>query len=150
MLKNIKVSCKTRKKRTLVIYKNVFIGHWRGWINWVHNKVIGIYSSARSFERLKGRKTMEKMQDKPSTKIFAVRITTGQERNVAKRITAKIKMAKIPIKAILVPETLKGYIFIEADGPHFVEEAIAGIRHVRSRVPDFATFSDVEKYVIRK
>jgi transcriptional antiterminator NusG len=93
---------------------------------------------------------MEKMQDKPSTKIFAVRITTGQERNVAKRITAKIKMAKIPIKAILVPETLKGYIFIEADGPHFVEEAIAGIRHVRSRVPDFATFSEVEKYVIRK
>ncbi|MGC8895957.1 MAG: transcription elongation factor Spt5 [Candidatus Bathyarchaeia archaeon] len=85
-----------------------------------------------------------------STKIFAVKTTTGQERNVAKLITARIEMNKIPIKAILVPETLRGYVFVEAEGPHLVEQAIAGIRHVRSRVPGVVSFSEIERYIVRK
>jgi transcriptional antiterminator NusG len=93
---------------------------------------------------------MEENEEKPKTKIFAVRTTTGQERNVGKLVAAKIEMKKIPIKAILVPETLRGYVFIEANGPHFVEEAIAGIKHVRSRVPGLVSFSEVERYIIRK
>ena len=84
------------------------------------------------------------------TKIFAVKTTTGQERNVAKLVAAKIEMNKIPVKAILVPETLRGYVFIEAEGPHFVEEAITGIRHVRSRVPGVVSFSEIERYIVRK
>jgi transcriptional antiterminator NusG len=93
---------------------------------------------------------MEKNEEKPSTKIFAVRTTTGQERNVAKLVASKIDMKKIPIKAILVPETLRGYVFIEANGPHFVEEAITGIKHVRSRVPGIISFSEIERYIVRK
>jgi len=93
---------------------------------------------------------MKKNEKKLETKIFAVRTTTGQERNVGKLVAAKIEMKKIPIKAILVPETLRGYVFIEANGPHFVEEAIAGIKHVRSRVPGLVSFSEVERYIIRK
>jgi len=93
---------------------------------------------------------MEKDEEEYSTKIFAVRTTTGQEGNVAKLIATKVEMNKIPIKAILVPETLRGYVFIEADGPHFVEKAIAGVKHVRSRVPGIVSFSEVEKYIVRK
>jgi transcriptional antiterminator NusG len=92
---------------------------------------------------------MEKHEEYP-TKIFAVKTTTGQERNVAKLIAARIKMNNISIKAILVPETLRGYVFVEAEGPHFVEEAITGIRHVRSRVPGVVTFSEIERYIVRK
>jgi len=86
----------------------------------------------------------------PSTTIFAVRTTVGQERNVSNLINGKIEANDIPIKAILVPETLKGYIFIEADGPHVVDEAISGIKHVRSRVPGVVPFSEVEKYIVVK
>jgi len=93
---------------------------------------------------------MEKNEEKPATKIFAVRTTTGQERNVGNLVAAKTEMKKIPIKAILVPETLRGYVFIEADSPHFVEEAIASIKHVRSRVPGIVSFSEVERYLVRK
>jgi len=82
--------------------------------------------------------------------IFAVRTTVGQERNVSNLIAGRAEANGIPIKAILVPETLKGYIFIEADGPHIVEEAISGIRHVRSRVPGMVSFSEIEKYVVVK
>jgi transcriptional antiterminator NusG len=92
---------------------------------------------------------MAKSEEQP-TKIFAVKTTTGQERNVAKLITARIEMNNIPIKAILVPETLRGYVFVEAEGPHFVEQAIAGIRHVRSRVPGVVSFSEIERYIVRK
>ena len=93
---------------------------------------------------------MEKKEEEFPAKIFVVKTTTGQERNVARLVAAKIQMTHIPVKAILVPETLKGYVFIEADGPHFVEEAIAGVRHVRSRIPGLVSFSEIERYIIRK
>ncbi|MDH5448975.1 MAG: transcription elongation factor Spt5 [Candidatus Bathyarchaeota archaeon] len=86
----------------------------------------------------------------PLTSVFAVRTTAGQERNVANLITVRIESAKLPIKAVLVPEMLKGYIFVEAEGPHFVEEAIAGIKHVRSQVPGIVSFPEVEKYIVVK
>jgi len=92
---------------------------------------------------------MEKHEEYP-TKIFAVKTTTGQEKNVARLVSAKVEMNKIPIKAILVPETLRGYVFIEAEGPHFVEEAIAGIKHVRSRIPGIVSFAEVERYIVKK
>ncbi|KYH41164.1 MAG: Transcription elongation factor Spt5 [Candidatus Bathyarchaeota archaeon B63] len=82
--------------------------------------------------------------------IFAVRTTVGQERNVSNLIAGRAEANKIMIRSILVPEALKGYIFIEADGPHIVEEAISGIRHVRSRVPGMVSFSEIEKYVVVK
>jgi len=84
--------------------------------------------------------------------IFAVRTTAGQEKNVANLIASRVEMSKLQlqIKAILVPEMLKGYVFIEADGPHFVEKAIAGIKHVRSRVPGIVDFSEVERYIVIK
>jgi transcriptional antiterminator NusG len=91
------------------------------------------------------------MENQPlQTKIFVVKTTTGQEKNVARLVASKIEMNKIPIKAILVPETLRGYVFMEAEGPHYVEEAISGVRHVRSRVPGIVNFTDIERYVIRK
>jgi transcriptional antiterminator NusG len=92
---------------------------------------------------------MEQHEEFP-TKIFAVKTTTGQEKNVARLVAAKVEMNKIPIKAILVPETLKGYVFMEAEGPHFVEDAIAGIKHVRSRIPGIVTFSEIERYIVKK
>ncbi len=93
---------------------------------------------------------MEEEGNKIPTAIFAVRTTAGQEKNVANLIAAKVGTGDVTIKAVLVPEMLKGYVFVEADGPHFVEKAIAGIKHVRSRVPGIVTFSEVERYVVVK
>jgi len=87
---------------------------------------------------------------KSSSAIFTIRTTAGQEKNVANLVAAKVETANLPVKAVLVPETLKGYIFIEADGPHVVDEAVAGIKHVRSRVPGIVGFPEVEKYIVAK
>ena len=93
---------------------------------------------------------MQKKDEQQPVKIFVVKTTTGQERNVARLITAKVEMSKIPLKAILIPDTLKGYVFIEADGPHLVEEAITSVRHVRSRIPGLVSFNEIERYIVRK
>lgn len=85
-----------------------------------------------------------------ATSVFAVRTTAGQEKNVANLIEVRVVSNKLPVKAVLVPEMLKGYVFVEAEGPHSVEEAIAGIKHVRSRVPGVVNFSEVEKYIVVK
>ncbi|UCC34025.1 MAG: transcription elongation factor Spt5 [Candidatus Bathyarchaeota archaeon] len=85
-----------------------------------------------------------------SAAIFAVRTTAGQEKNVANLVAAKVRTNSLSINAILVPETLKGYVFIEAEGPHVVDEAIGGIKHVRSRVPGIVGLSEVERYIVAK
>ena len=99
---------------------------------------------------LKGKNGMAKKEEQPEAKIFVVKTTTGQERNVARLIASKVEMNHIPIKALLVPDTLKGYVFVEADGPHLVEEAISGLRHVRSRIPGLVSFAEIERYIVRK
>jgi transcriptional antiterminator NusG len=93
---------------------------------------------------------MDKKEEQRQVKIFVVKTTTGQERNVARLIASKVEMNNIPIKALLVPDTLKGYVFVEADGPHLVEEAITGLRHVRSRIPGLVSFAEIERYIVRK
>lgn len=87
---------------------------------------------------------------KTPTSVFAVRTTAGQEKNVANMIAIRVETGKLPIKAVLVPEMMKGYVFVEAEGPHFVEQAISGIKHVRSRVPGLVSFAEVERYVVVK
>jgi len=91
---------------------------------------------------------MSDEEERMPTAVFAVRTTAGQEKNVADLIAVRVETSKLPIKAILVPEMLKGYVFLEAEGPHFVDEAIAGIKHVRSRVPGVVSFSEVERYIV--
>jgi transcriptional antiterminator NusG len=91
------------------------------------------------------------MTEKPrEASIFTVRTTAGQERNAAELIATKAQTSKLQVLSILVPENLRGYIFIEATGPHVIDEAIAGIKHVRSRVPGRVTYTDVEKYLVIK
>ena len=91
----------------------------------------------------------EKLSEKPS-RFFAVSTTVGQEKNIAKIMRGRIEVNSIPIKAILIPENLRGYIIVEADNPHVVERAIANIKHVKSRVPGTLNFSEVEKYILVK
>ena len=93
---------------------------------------------------------MSEKEKRIPTSVFAVRTTAGQERNVAEMIASRVETTKLPIKAVLVPQMLKGYVFVEADGPHFVEQAITGLKHVRSRVPGVVSFSEVERYIVVK
>ncbi|MDH5770224.1 MAG: transcription elongation factor Spt5 [Candidatus Bathyarchaeota archaeon] len=93
---------------------------------------------------------MVEKERKEAATIFVVRTTAGQERNVAEAIEARVNAKGLPIYSILAPETLRGYVFIEALGSHTVDEAIAGIKHAKSHVPGVVGISNVEKFLITK
>lgn len=82
--------------------------------------------------------------------IFAIRTTAGQEKNAAELIEAKVKTQNIAVLSILVPETLRGYIFLEARDPYTAEEAIAGIKHAKSKLTGKVQFAEIEKYLESK
>ena len=84
------------------------------------------------------------------TMFFAVRTIAGQEKNAAELVEMRAQAKNLPLISILVPETLKGYIFIETLTPHILEEAISGIKHIKSRVSGRVPFSDLEKYLTTK
>jgi len=82
--------------------------------------------------------------------IYAVRTTSGQERTVADLLASRIGLKKLTVSSVLVPEVIKGYIFIEAAGPHIVDEAISGVRHARARTRGMTTVSAIERFIITK
>ena len=90
------------------------------------------------------------------TRLYAVRVTAGQEKNVAEMIADNVLVKKVPIKAILAPETIKGYIFVESPGIAPLEEVTRGVRHIKtprhSAEGKFIVveFPEVERYLITK
>src|SRR6266705_2736381 len=84
------------------------------------------------------------------TSIYAVRTTSGQERTVVDLMASRAQPKKLPITAILAPEVIKGYIFVEASGPHFVDEAIAGTRHARTRTKGVVSIQAIERFIVTK
>ncbi|HDI46291.1 MAG TPA: transcription elongation factor Spt5, partial [Candidatus Methanomethylia archaeon] len=63
----------------------------------------------------------------PQTRLYAVRTTAGQEANVALLIERRAIAQKLPVKAVVAPDAVKGYVFVEAPGPHVVDLAVTGL-----------------------
>ncbi len=86
----------------------------------------------------------------PRTQLYAVKVTMGQERNVASMLADKSKVEHIPIASVLSPIELKGYIIVESSAPHAVDELIRGMRHTRSRVQGLVDPKEVDHYLVSK
>lgn len=54
------------------------------------------------------------------------------------------------VMAILVPETLRGYVFLETLEFRDVELAISGVPHVRGRVGGKVSFDEIDKFLVPK
>lgn len=85
--------------------------------------------------------------ERPWTSLYVVKVTRGQERNIALMLSDRARVEKLPVAAILSPAELKGYLIVEADAPHTVEELIRGMKHVRQRVQGTLSISELEKYL---
>ena len=84
------------------------------------------------------------------TSLYAVKVTNGQERTVAQMLADKAKVEGLPIQAILAPAELKGYIIIEAERPHMVDELIRGMRHIRQRIQGVISPDEIDHYIVTK
>src|SRR5690348_11130992 len=74
--------------------------------------------------------------DKPASdsRFFAIRTTGGQERMVADMLYTKVTAKKIGIRSVIVLDSFKGYIIVEAPDANVAYEGLAGIRHVRGQI----------------
>jgi transcriptional antiterminator NusG len=79
--------------------------------------------------------------------LYAVKVTVGQERNVAMMLADRVEVKGLPIASILAPAELRGYVIVEAAMPHTVDELIRGMRHVRGRVPGVVNPAEVDHYL---
>ena len=79
--------------------------------------------------------------------IYIFRVTTGQEKIVSQMLEKKSKAQKLAIYSILVPENVKGYLFVEAatenDAVHLAQKT----RHVKGLLKQAIELSEVEKMV---
>ena len=86
----------------------------------------------------------------PESKFFAVRTSGGQEHVVANILQNKVNTKKIRICSILVLDSFKGYIIVEAPDSNVAYEALSGIRHVRGQIRGELPFKDIERYLVKK
>lgn len=91
-------------------------------------------------------------QAAPATdsKFFAIRTTGGQERVVASQIQVRVNSKKIGIRSVMVLDSFKGYIIVEAPDSNVAYEGLAGIRHVRGQIRGDLPFKDIEGYLVKK
>jgi transcriptional antiterminator NusG len=84
------------------------------------------------------------------SKFFAIRTTGGQERVVANLVQTRANAKKLLIRSIIVLDSFKGYIIVEAPDSNIAYEALAGIRHVRGQIRGDLPYKDIEGYLVKK
>lgn len=88
------------------------------------------------------------MEDTNSS-IYALKTSTGQERNVARLLARKAKIAGVGVSAILVPESLKGYILVESSTKIDLRNPEMKIQHLKGVVEGNSciTFDEVKRFL---
>ncbi|MBI2579458.1 MAG: transcription elongation factor Spt5 [Candidatus Aenigmarchaeota archaeon] len=79
--------------------------------------------------------------------MLTIRTTTGRENVVIDSLTTKIKSHSLPIKSIIHPEDLRGYIFVEGEQDD-IENLIKNVPHVRGLISKAVKIDDIERFMI--
>ncbi len=82
--------------------------------------------------------------------ILAVKTAIGQEREVADSIGAKAKTGKLGIYSILIPSTIRGYVFLEAMNTDKIENAVRTIRKTHGLVKGETSLEEVSHFLTPK
>jgi transcriptional antiterminator NusG len=88
--------------------------------------------------------------------IYALKTSAGQEKNVARMLAGKAKEIGVDIVAVIVPESLKGYILVESSSKIDMRNPALKIPHLRGLVENRGTsnhgntisFEEVRKFLI--
>ncbi len=78
--------------------------------------------------------------------IYIVRVTAGREAQLISRLYARLMQENNGIYAILRPEQIRGYFFVEAMNREAVVEAVYGLRHSKGVIENPIPFDDIEHF----
>lgn len=90
------------------------------------------------------------MEEVQKPEIFAIRTTIGQEKNTADMIVTRADTFQLPIKTVLAPPGIRGYVFVEAIGKSSVERARVGIKHAKGIVGGQIPIEQIEQFLVPK
>ena len=79
--------------------------------------------------------------------IVTIRTTNGRENSVIDNIMARMKKEGAPVKSVIHPAELHGYIFIEGE-INAIEETIKGLPHVRGIINKPVELSSLENFLV--
>jgi len=93
---------------------------------------------------------LEEKQEVTKPAVFAIRTTIGQEKGAADMMVKRAKNYNLPIKAVLAPPGIRGYVFVEAEGETSVEQARAGLKHAKGVVGGEVSLTEIEHFLVPK
>ena len=93
---------------------------------------------------------IETGNEESDSKFFAIRTTGGQEHIVVNLAQNRINSKKIPVRSILLLDSFKGYIIIEAPNSNIAYDALIGVRHVKGQIRGELPYKDIENYLVKR
>ncbi|MBI3413260.1 MAG: transcription elongation factor Spt5 [Candidatus Aenigmarchaeota archaeon] len=81
--------------------------------------------------------------------VYTVKTTLGRENVVMDFLSSRIRAQAIPIKAVMHPPELKGYIFVEGNLEN-VQRAIQGIPHIRGLINRPVELNKIQQFLVAK
>lgn len=84
------------------------------------------------------------------SKFFAIRTSGGQEHIVVNLAQNRINSKNIPVRSILLLDSFKGYIIIEAPNSNIAYDALIGVRHVKGQIRGELPYKDIESYLVKR
>ncbi|MEA3282223.1 MAG: transcription elongation factor Spt5 [Euryarchaeota archaeon] len=82
--------------------------------------------------------------------VFVVKTTANQERPVANILAQLAQRDHYDIRAILVPDELRGYILVESGDRDELAQAVQMVQHARSLVQGESSIEEVEHFLTPK
>lgn len=79
--------------------------------------------------------------------IYIFRVTTGQEKIVSQMLEKKTMVQSLGVHSILVPENVKGYIFVEVASDEDAAKLAHNTRHVKGMLKKNITIEEIEKMI---
>ncbi len=78
--------------------------------------------------------------------IYTVKTVVGRENIVLDTIATKAKVENLQIQAVLHPEEIKGYVFVEGDIKD-VEKAVQMVPHIRGLIKKPMEISQIQRFL---
>ena len=93
---------------------------------------------------------VEASSQESDSKFFAIRTSGGQEHIVVNLAQNRINSKKIAVRSILLLDSFKGYIIIEAPNSNIAYDALIGVRHVKGQIRGELPYKDIENYLVKR
>lgn len=79
--------------------------------------------------------------------IYAIRVTSGQEKIIAEILLKKAKAEKVAIYSVVHVENVKGYLFVEAADENSLVKLIQKVKHIKGFLKKSMSISEIQNLI---